>query len=59
MSGSVTTANGAHMKMLCEGDINVDVITKNGGITSGTLRVKVIPGMKHRLFRFTQEMLRG
>ena len=27
-SGSVRTANGAHMKMLCEGDINVDVITK-------------------------------
>ena len=46
MSGSVRTANGAHMKMLCEGDINVDVITKNGHVTSGTLRVKVIPGMK-------------
>ena len=28
ISGSVRTANGAHMKMLCEGDINVDVITK-------------------------------
>ena len=26
ISGSVRTANGAHMKMLCEGDINVDVI---------------------------------
>ena len=46
ISGSVRTANGAHMKMLCEGDINVDVITKNGDVTSGTLRVKVIPGMK-------------
>ena len=34
---SVRTANGAHMKMLCEGDINVDVITKNGVVTSGTL----------------------
>ena len=45
ISGSVRTANGAHMKMLCEGDINVDVITKNGDVTSGTLRVKVIPGM--------------
>ena len=43
ISGSVRTANGAHMKMLCEGDINVDVITKNGDETSGTLRVKVIP----------------
>ena len=30
ISGSMRTANGAHMKMLCEGDINVDVITKNG-----------------------------
>ena len=49
ISGSVRTANGAHMKMLCEGDINVDVITKNGDVTSGTLRVKVIPGMKQKL----------
>ena len=29
ISGSMRTASGAHMKMLCEGDINVDVITKN------------------------------
>ena len=55
----MTTANGTHMKMLCEGDINVDVITKNGDITSGTLTVKVIPGMKHRRFSFTQVMLGG
>ena len=55
----MTTANGAHMKMLCEGDINVDVITKNGDITSGTLRVNVIQGMKQRLFSFTQTMLGG
>ena len=27
ITGSVRTANAAHMKMLCEGDINVDVIT--------------------------------
>ena len=40
ISGSVRTANGPHMKMLCEGDINVDVITKNGDVTSDTLRVK-------------------
>ena len=59
ISGSMRTANGAHMRMLCEGDINVDVITKNGDITSGTLRVKVIPGMKQRLFSFTQSMLGG
>ena len=43
ITGSVRTANGAHMKMLCEGDINIDVITKNADITSGTLRVKDIP----------------
>ena len=59
ISGSMRAANGAHMKMLCEGDINVDVITKNGDIASGTLRVKVIPGMKQRLFSFTQPMLGG
>ena len=57
ISGSVRTANGAHMKMLCEVDINVDVITKNGDVTSGTLRVKVIPGMKQKPFSFTQAML--
>ena len=59
ITGSVRTANGAHMKMLCEGDINVDVNTKNGDVTSGTLRVKVIPGMKQKLFSFTQAMMGG
>ena len=52
-------ANAAHMKMLCEGDINVDVITKNADVTSGTLRVKVIPGMKQKPYSFTQAMLGG
>ena len=59
ISGSMRTTNAAHMKMLCEGDMNVDVITKNGDTTSGTLRVKVIPGLKQRLFSFTQAMLGG
>ena len=59
ISGSIRTTNGAHMKILIEGDINVDVITKNGDVTSGTLRVKVIPGMKQKLFSFTQAMLGG
>ena len=57
ISGSMRTANGAHMKMLCEGDIHVDVITKNGDITSGTLRVKVEPEMKQRLFSSTQAVV--
>ena len=56
---SVRTANGAHMKMLYEGDINIHVITKNGDVTSGILRVKVIPGMKQKLFSFTQAMMGG
>ena len=59
ISGSMRTANGAHMKLLCEVDINVDVISKNGDVTSGTLRVKVMPGMKQKLFSFTQAMLDG
>ena len=59
ITGSVRTANGAHMKMLCEGDINVDVITKDGDVTSGTRKVKVIPGMKQKLFSFTQAMMGG
>ena len=59
ISGSMRTANGAHIKMMCEGDINVDVITKNGDVTSGTLRVKVIPGMMQKLFSLSQAMLGG
>ena len=59
ISGINRAANGAHMKMLFEGDINVDVITKNGDVTIGTLRVKVIPGMKQKRFSFTQAMLGG
>ena len=59
ISGSMRTANGAHMKLLCEGGINVDVVTNNGEVTSGTPRVKVIPGMKQRRFSFTQAMLGG
>ena len=59
ISGSMRTANGTHMKKWCEGDINVDVISKNGDITSGTLRVRMIPGMNQRLFSLTQEMIGG
>ena len=59
ITGSVREANGANMKMLCEGDIYVDIFTKNGDVTSGTLRVKVIPGMKQKLFSFTQSMMGG
>ena len=32
---------------------------KNGDVTSGTLRVKVMPGMKQKLFSFTQAMFCG
>ena len=56
---SGASANGAQMKMLREGDINVGVITKDGDVTSGTQRVKVIPGMKQKLFSFTQAMMGG
>ena len=59
ISGCVRTANGPHIKMLCEGDINVHVITKNGDVTSGTLSVKVVPGMKQKRFSPTQAMMRG
>ena len=37
----------------------MNVITQNGDITCGTLRVKAIPGMKQTLFSFTQAMLGG
>ena len=45
ISGIMRTANGAHMKNRYE--------------TSGTLRVKAIPGMKQNLFSFTEEILGG
>ena len=32
---------------------------KNGDVGSGTLRVKAIPGIKQKLFSFTQAMLGG
>ena len=51
ISGSMRTANGAQMKMLWEGEINIDVITKNSDVTSGTLRVKVIPETKQKAFQ--------
>ena len=57
--GSMRTKYVAHMNMLCEGTINVDVITKNDDVTSGTLRVKVILGMKQKRFSFTQAMFGG
>ena len=44
ITGSVITANGDHMKMLCEGDINADVMTKNGDVASGTLSVRLYQG---------------
>ena len=59
ISGSMRTVNGAHMKTLCEEYINVDNITKNDDVASGTLRVKVITGMKQKRFSFTQAMLGG
>ena len=49
VSGSVATTNGAHMKMLCKRDIIVDVIIQNGDVSSGTLIVKLIPGVKQKL----------
>ena len=53
------SVNKKTISRLCEGDINVDVITNNGDVTSGTSKVKVIPGMKQNLFSFTQVMLGG
>ena len=35
------------------------MLMSSGDVTSGTLRVKVIPGMKQKLFSVTQAMLGG
>ena len=58
ISGSMRSANGAHMKMLCEGDINVDVITKNG-CNKWYTKSESHTSNEAEAFQLTQAMLGG
>ena len=53
IEGSINTANGEKMKIRCEGKVNVSHFTKTGYESKGTLSVKVVEGLKIKLFSFT------
>ena len=57
--GSVNTANGEKMKIKCEGKVNVSHSTKTGYESKGTLSVKVVEGLKIKLFSFTTGLANG
>ena len=53
IKGSVNTANGEKMKIKHEGKVNVSQFSKTGYESKGTLSVKVVEGLKIKLFSFT------
>ena len=59
IKGSVNTANGEKMKIKCEGKVNVCHFTKTGYERKGTLLVKVVVGLKIKLFSFTKALANG
>ena len=59
IKGSVNTANGEKMKIRCEGKLNVSHFTETGYKSKGTLSVKVVEGLKIKLFSFTTALSKG
>ena len=59
IEGSVNTGNGEKMKTKCEGKVNVSHFTKTGYESKGTLSVKVVEGLKIKLFSFTTALSNG
>ena len=59
IKGSINTANGEKMKIMCEGKVNVSHFTKTGYESKGTLSVKVVEGLKIKLFSFTTALSKG
>ena len=59
IEGSVNTANGEKMKINCEGKVNVCHFTKTGYESKGTLSVKVVEGLKIKLFSFITAFSNG
>ena len=53
IKGSINTVNGEKMKIRCEGKVNVSHFTKTRYESKGTLSVKVVEGLKIKLFSFT------
>ena len=47
------------MKIKCEGKLNVSHFTKKGYKSKGTLSVKVVEGLKFKLFSFTTALSKG
>ena len=56
LNATANTANGAKMKIECEGKIGVRIIPKQGKAQEGTLAVKVAPDLHVNLFSFIQAM---
>ena len=59
IEGPINTANGEKMKIKCEGKVNVSHFTKTGYESKGTLSVKVVEGLKIKLFSFTTALSKG
>ena len=59
IDGSVNTANGEKMKIKCEGKVNVNHFTMTGYESIGPLSVKVMEGLKIKLFSFTTALSNG
>ena len=59
IEGSVNTANSEKMKIRCEGKVNVSHFTKTGYESKGTLSVKVVEGIKIKLFSLTAGLSKG
>ena len=56
---SINTAKGEKMKIRCEGKVNDSHFTKTGYESKGTLSVKVVEGLKIKLFSFTTALSKG
>ena len=59
IKASVNTANSEKMKIKCEGKVNVSHFTKTGYKSKGTLSVKVVEGLKLKLFSFSTSLSKG
>ena len=59
IKGPASTANGEKMKIKCEGKVNVSHFTKTVYESKGTLTVKVVEGLKIKLFSFTTALANG
>ena len=59
IEGSINIANGEKMKIWWEGKLNVRHFTKTPYESKGTLSVRVVEGLKIKLFSFTTVLSKG